>query len=132
MSGKTPSLTVTACIIERPHREVLICRPKSAPDVEQPWEFPTGIKRQDESHETAARRACLERLGVHIEVQVGQPPFVADYGGRLATYRFFIATVISGEAKPIEFDEIRWVQVGQLCEYDFDKAHKPVVDWYVS
>ncbi len=131
MSSQTPKLTVTSCILERGNREVLICLPKGDADPRQ-WEFPTGEKQDGESFEAAVRRVCRACLGVGVAITIGQPPFVADYHGRLATYRFFLATIESGEPEPLDYAEIRWIQAGQLCEYDYNDVVKPVVEWYTQ
>lgn len=134
MNAGAPTVTVVSCIIERGRRdEVLICRPRSDDDdAPATWEFPTGVKEARESHEAAMRRVCRQRVGLTIAIHTGQPPLTADYRGGPAVYRFFLASVKTGEARPADYESVRWVQVGQLCEYDFDKTFQDVVDWYVG
>ncbi len=132
MSHETPQRTAVSCIIERPNAEVLICRSANASAGERAWEFPTGLKASEESPEAAIRRVCKKRVGLAISIHTGQPPFVADYEGKLATYRFFLAVADAGKTDVTDYAEVRWVKKGQLCEYDFDKAVAPVVAWFTE
>ncbi len=132
MTPRSPALTVVSCIVERADRCILICLPKTETDVRPNWEFPAGIKQRNESHEAATRRICCERLDLRIDIHTGQPPIVAEYHGQPATYRFFLAWIDSGDAQPVDYAETRWIRRGQLCEYDFDPAFQPVIDWYTD
>ncbi len=132
MKSKPPSLSVVSCIVERSDGETLICSSVAAGETARRWEFPSGIKEQNELYEAAMRRVCLERVGLTIDIHTGQPPLQADFGGSPAIYRFFRAFVLSGEAQPIDYEEVRWVRRGQLCEYDFAEAYAPVVEWYTQ
>ena len=131
MTRELPDLVVVSCIIEKGQGEVLICR-ESGGAGGCLWEFPTGVAEGHESPEAAARRVAASRVGLVVDIHTGQPPFAGEYCGRPATYRFFLALVLSGEASGSGYDEVRWVRRGQLCEYDFGAAFQPIVAWYVG
>ncbi len=78
------------------------------------------------------RQVARKTVGLEIDIHTGQPPFVADYLGEPVLYRFFIATIASGQADALEYEEIRWILPGQLREYEFAPAHQPVIDWYLE
>jgi ADP-ribose pyrophosphatase YjhB (NUDIX family) len=132
MSTSRSEKMVVATIIERHDKHVLICLPAGSTEDHRRWEFPTGVRREKESPESAARRVCEERVDVSIDIHTGQPPFVEPHEGEPAQYRFFLAYVETGEGEAVDYGEIRWVQPGQLCEYDFDPVTKNVIDWYVE
>ena len=125
-----PRPTVVSCLIERTRREILICTATSSNDGDRTWEFPTGIVGGDESPETAMRRLAKRLVGLHIDIRTGQPPLPGEYRDRPATYRFFLAGVQSGQAEPIGYEQVRWVNQAQLIEYDFTEPYKLVVAWY--
>jgi len=123
---------LVSCIIERDNREVLICSETPRDEAERNWEFPTGPKKRNETPEDAVRRVVRERVALAIDLHTGQPPFKDEYRGQPAVYRFFLAGLVSGEAEPAGYVQVRWVQPGQLCEYDFGPVFQSVVDWYTE
>lgn len=119
---------VVAAIIERHDGLVLICRAKEASS-ESGWAFPGGLSNDDESPEAGVCRLCHLRVGVRVEVQVGQPPLAGRYGGRDVEYRYFLCGLASGDGQAIDYEEVRWVAKAQLCEYDFGSPTDQVVGW---
>lgn len=132
MPKQQPKETVVSCIIEKHPNEVLIARTPATDDAPAQWWFPSGTADPKQSVEESMRQFARNALGLEIDIHTGQPPFVADYHGQPALYRFFIATITTGEAQPLAFEEIRWILPGQLREYDFAPAHQPVIDWYLD
>ena len=132
MSDRASQPTVVSCLIERAAK-LLICTQGGQDDIWRVWEFPTGLVEQgDRSPESATRRLTLALVGLHIDIHTGQPPFVAEYQGETSAVRFYLATVTAGEAKPIGYREVRWVEGTRLSEYDFTPLHRPVVAWYAK
>ena len=123
---------VLSCIIENEGREVLICSEAPAGAPTRTWEFPTGLKKQGESPEAGMKRIAQDRAGVSIDIHTGQPPIADEYQGKKAVYRFFLATLVSGEVDTHDYKQVRWVQPGQLCEYDYAPVFQSVVDWYTE
>lgn len=122
--------TDARAVIERRHGEYLIVRPRSDRG-EQPWEFPGGRLLPRESPEAAARRICGDMLGTRLEIHLGQPPFVYNYGTHSVTYRYFFCGAI-GRPEPAGCAELRWVIAGQLRDYVFEPASQQVADWLVQ
>lgn len=120
----------TRAVIERRRGEYLIVRPRGGP-TRPPWEFPGGPLRERESPEAALRRHCGELLGVRLEIHLGQPPFVFDYGSHSVTYRYFFCGCL-GRPAALGCAEVRWVLGGQLREYLFEPASQQVVDWLLE
>jgi ADP-ribose pyrophosphatase YjhB (NUDIX family) len=118
-------------IIENDRHEVLIGRTSADADAPQ-WEFPTETVSGDQAPEAAARRAAREKVSLAIEIDTGQPPFEHEFDDRIVTYRYFLAGVIKGTAKPIGYEEVRWIQKGQLREYLYDAPTQTVVNWLLE
>jgi len=118
-------------LIMNSRREYLICLPRTSED-ESRWEFPGGMARENEGPEQALRRCCREQLGVDLEITLGQPPFVHNFGGKSITYRYFVCGVRKGAPEPLGCAEVRWVLAGQLRDYEFDRPTQDVVDWILE
>ena len=118
-----------AGIIQRHDNHVLIVAPRNDQGPDRMWQFPRGPVNSGESPEAAMRRVAARQLGLKVKILVGQPPFVCKLGPEKAEIRYFVCSVSSGEAKAGPYAEIRWVLRGQLCEYEFDQASRPVVEW---
>ncbi len=126
-------LTLTAAgIIERPDNHVLIALPGSADTTHRLWQFPRGLVQSDESPEDGMRRFCREEIGLDVEIVVGQPPLILEIDGQECELRYFFCGIITGEATPGLFQEIRWISHAHLREYDFDPPSQPVVDWILE
>ncbi|MEP0845952.1 MAG: NUDIX domain-containing protein [Phycisphaerae bacterium] len=117
-------------LVEGRPGEFLIVRPHG-PTEESPWEFPGGPLRAHESPEGALRRICADTLGIALEIHVGQPPFVYNYGTHSVTYRYFMCGS-TGSVEASGYKETRWVLAGQLREYVFEPACQRVVDWILQ
>lgn len=116
-------------LIEKGGREYLIIRQPGNPDA--PWEFPGGKLEGRESPESALRRLCRAGLGADVEIHVGQPPFVQNFGSHSITYRYYLCGLQPEAMKPNGV-EARWVLTQQLRDYHFDPATQQVVDWLLE
>jgi len=132
MARKRKHPLLAASIIERHDDRVLIALPTSADTTHRLWRFPRGLVHGDESPEGGIRRLCREAIGLNVEVVVGQPPLILEIDGQECELRYFFCGIISGEARPGLFQEIRWVSHAHLREYDFDPPSQPVVDWILE
>jgi len=120
-------------LVESGDGRVLICR-RPATDADQNrWELPAVVMRSGESPEAAMRRAAKQCVDLTVDIAEGQPPFRDQFEGRLSIYRFFVCHLENGEARALDpYEEIRWIQPGQLIEYDYDTPIKSIVDWYLE
>lgn len=123
---KMPSWVDARAIVQQNGRELLILR--DSPLADGFWSFPGGRAEKKETPEAALRRHCREALGVELELHIGQPPFVHNFGTHSVTYRYYWAGVL-GEPRAAPACELRWVLPGQLREYDFDAPTRQVVEW---
>ena len=76
------------------------------------------------------RRAAHRRVGLEVDVSIGQPPFEHSVEGQPVEYRIFLCDIMGGEAAPVDYEEVRWVRPAQLCEYDFAAPIDRVIEWY--
>jgi ADP-ribose pyrophosphatase YjhB (NUDIX family) len=124
--------TYAAAILEGHDNNLLIALRKSINPERRLWQFPRGCVEEGESPERAMRRIAKDTLGLKIEIVVGQPPFLAQVEGREVEIRFFICGILTGEATPGPYEEIRWITRHHLQEYEFDEISTPVVEWLLE
>lgn len=121
-----------AGLIERSDQELLIALPRSDSQTERRWQFPRDEVQAKESPEAAMRRVAKERLGIEVEITIGQPPVLAQLGGRSVEMRYFHCEVTSGEPSARQYAEVRWIPKAHLREYEFDEVSQPVAAWLLS
>jgi 8-oxo-dGTP diphosphatase len=117
---------VVAAIIRR-NGLVLITRRPNNVHLAGLWEFPGGKVEADESLQTALTREIREELGVEIEVLAERFHIQHDYPTRSVELHFFEARIVTGEPKPLDVADIRWVRPGDLDQFDFPEADRELI-----
>jgi mutator protein MutT len=92
------------------------------------WEFPGGKVERDEALADALERELREELGVETQIGAELHRVVHAYPDRDVRLYFYEATIISGEPKPIEAADVRWVRPDELLQYQFPEADKPLLE----
>lgn len=128
---ETPSWIESRALIERNDREFLIFKLRNSDD-DCAWEFPGGRVERRESPEAALRRILRSICGIEVELRIGQPPFVHNYGGHSITFRYYLCGIGKGTPSVPAPAELRWVKLGQLRDYHFDVPTQQVVDWMLE
>jgi 8-oxo-dGTP diphosphatase len=123
-----PQKQIGVAVIWNQSRQILIDKRKPGGAMGGLWEFPGG---KIESGETVAEcivREINEELG--IEITVGEHLISIEH-----TYPTFHITLIvhncqyiGGTPQPIESDEIRWVEVSELHQYEFPEANVAIIN----
>ncbi len=123
--------TVTGAILFRGGK-LLIARRPTADNLANKWEFPGGKVEAGETPEACLARELDEELGIEVRVGafLGESVYHYEHGAiRLLAYR---TTWETGELKPQVHDEIKWVSLGELNQYDFAPADVPFADKLMS
>jgi 8-oxo-dGTP diphosphatase len=105
---------------------VLACERAEPSDVAGKWEFPGGKVETGENEVEALVRECEEELGITISVgdRIGVDiPMAHGW----AVLRVWLATIVSGEPKPLEHASLRWLAVDELDTVPWLPADKPIV-----
>lgn len=122
-------------LIERHDNHFLIVLPSTddPADSHAPrWSFPSGAAEPGESPEAAMRRVAKTKLGMHVEIVVGQPPVRDTLDGQEVELRFFFCGLITEEPTAGHYAETRWVLKGQLRDYEFEEWSQWVADWLLE
>lgn len=128
--AKIPQMESRA-IIERVN-DVLLVRTRDDEPYPGVWTFPGGPVDPADTPEIALRAHLRERLGIQVELFVGQPPFLFDVQGVTMTFRYYMCAILTGEPHNKYWTEYQWVHKARLSEFDFEPQAKQVVDWLME
>ncbi|MGA1848740.1 MAG: (deoxy)nucleoside triphosphate pyrophosphohydrolase [Thermoplasmatota archaeon] len=124
-------LLVTAALIKRDDRILVAQRLPDSLFEPDRWEFPGGKVDFGEHPEKAMRRELLEEIG--IEIEVGElydlASHVYDRNGmqRHVVILFYRCRIRSGEARPIDCQDLIWITREQLADLSFVEGDHPIV-----
>ena len=119
--------TIGVGVIWNQQGQILIDRRRPSGVLGGFWEFPGGKIETGETIEECIKREIWEELGIVIEVGKHQITIAHTY-----THLHFILIVhhcqhIDGVPQPIECDEIRWVNLEELDEFNFPEANFQII-----
>lgn len=91
------------------------------------WEFPGGKVRLAETPEACLRREIKEEL--NLGVRVGEHFCTVEYyyPDFYIELLVFWCTIEEGELQLKEHEEVRWVTVAEMADYDFVEADLQVI-----
>lgn len=94
------------------------------------WEFPGGKLEAGESLFDAAVRELDEELGVRA-THVGDVVF-SRYDPGSPFLIEFVDVAFTGEPRPLEHEEVRWVAPGALLALDLAPSDRAFAEWLVA
>jgi 8-oxo-dGTP diphosphatase len=125
---ETPEITrVTAAILINDEK-IIIAKRKSTGKLPNKWEFPGGKIENDETPEQCLKRELKEEFDINVSVgeYLGSSIYHYDHLSiELLAYRTFWE---GGSISLKDHDDIAWVSLEQIGEYDFAPADIPFVD----
>ncbi|MFG6097955.1 A/G-specific adenine glycosylase [Leptothoe sp. ISB3NOV94-8A] len=123
-----PHKQIGVAVIHDNDGRILIDRRKQEGLLGGLWEFPGGKIEPNESFEECVKREIKEELDIDIEVNDRLITVDHAYSHFKVTLNVFNCNHISGEPKPIECDEIKWVTLDEIDSYPFPKANGQIID----
>ncbi|HUA98021.1 MAG TPA: (deoxy)nucleoside triphosphate pyrophosphohydrolase [Terracidiphilus sp.] len=123
-----PALRFVAAALIVRHGEVLIGQRRPDQPMALQWEFPGGKIEAGESPEQALARELDEELG--IQAAIGAPVTRIRHNyrhGGAVDLQFFAVHEFSGEIENRIFNQVRWVKLEELPEYDFLAADRGLI-----
>lgn len=91
------------------------------------WEFPGGKIESNETVEQAIIREISEEVSLDVESTVPMMVLEHDYGDKLVCLHVHWVKDFSGQAEGVEGQEIKWVEVNQLSQFEFPAANQPIL-----
>ncbi len=123
--------TVVAAVIERDGK-ILVARRRKDIRFGGLWEFPGGKLEAGENPEKGLERELAEEFSVQARVEgllISVPYRSPSLSIELLAYK---VVHVSGEFRPVDHDEIRWVEPAGLDESAFTEPDRPVVRFLKS
>jgi len=91
------------------------------------WEFVGGKVEPGETKEQALIRECREELGVEIQVEDLYMELVHEYPDMTIILSLFNARIAQGTPLLLEHNDIRWIKVQDIPDYDFCPADEEIL-----
>lgn len=94
----------------------------------QKWEFPGGKLEQGETAEAALIREFLEEVGISVSESTPLMMVEHDYPDRQVRLHVHTIRSFKGEAKALEGQALKWIDVAQLHTLDFLQGNQVILD----
>jgi len=92
------------------------------------WEFVGGKVDPGETKQEALIRECREELDVTVRVGDIFMEVVHEYPDLTVELTLFHATIARGVPKMLEHNDIRWITVEEIDQYDFCPADTEILE----
>lgn len=91
------------------------------------WEFPGGKIEGNETVQECIKREILEEIGIDIAVDSHLITIDHTYSHFRVNLQVYNCRYLSGQARAIECEEIRWVTIEELDNYTFPAANQEII-----
>ena len=91
------------------------------------WEFVGGKVEPGEIKEQALIRECQEELAVTLDVGEVFMDVIHEYPDLTVHLTLFNASIREGTPQKLEHNDIRWITVGEINQYDFCPADEVIL-----
>ncbi|MEC0269430.1 (deoxy)nucleoside triphosphate pyrophosphohydrolase [Paenibacillus anseongense] len=108
--------------------KILIAQRKSSDKLAGKWEFPGGKQEPGESLVECLKREINEEFGIDVKVGEFFDQNTYHYESGSIELHAYWCTWTSGEMIPVDHDDVRWVSIDEMSNYDFAPADVPFVN----
>ena len=91
------------------------------------WEFVGGKVEPGETKEQALIRECQEELAVILDVGQVFMDVIHEYPDLTVHLTLFNASIQAGIPQKLEHNDIRWITVDEIDQYDFCPADEEIL-----
>ena len=120
-----PHYTVTAAVIQRGSQVLIAQRPADGL-LGGMWEFPGGKQEPGESLAECLEREIMEELGATVAVGSELGVFRHAYTHFKVTLHAFECTLTDGEPRPVQVNDLRWVDPARLSAFPMGKIDRQI------
>ncbi len=125
-------IPVLAAIILNEKGQVLLAQRKPGLSQALKWEFPGGKLKAGETPADCLKREIREELGLEIEIRRIFGAVNHSYSDKNIVLIAYFAELISGDMRLKDHQQVKWVDIDDLNEYELSPADIPFVDLLVS
>jgi mutator protein MutT len=111
---------------------ILVARRKKGFFLGGYWEFPGGKREPLESYAQCVVRELREETGIEVRIVRELLPVRHDYRRKRVVLQPYLCALVSGEARPLASEEVRWVTPEELTRLKVPPASVPLVERIVS
>ncbi|NEO84187.1 MAG: A/G-specific adenine glycosylase [Spirulina sp. SIO3F2] len=126
-SAPLPVKKIGVAVIRNAAGQILIDRRLEEGLLGGLWEFPGGKIEPGETVEACIEREIREELDIAIAIDEHLITIDHAYTHFKVNLQVYLCTYGSGEPKPLESQEIRWVDLDQIDEFPFPKANQQII-----
>lgn len=91
------------------------------------WEFVGGKVEPGETKEQALIRECQEEMAITVSVGDVFLDLVHEYSDLIVHLTLFHAAIAEGVPKKLEHNDIRWIRIDEIPEYEFCPADELIL-----
>ncbi len=91
------------------------------------WEFPGGKQEPEEEIEDTIVRELTEELAIRVQVGERLLSFEHSYSHKKLSFIVHICKWLDGDPKPLQSQQIRWVNPNDLENYPFPAANTKII-----
>ena len=126
-AARAAALVVAAALYDERGR-VLIAQRPAGKHMAGRWEFPGGKVGAGESESAALARELREELGIEVAAARRLMRLTHAYADRDVELSLWVVERYAGEPRPLDRQELRWVDPVQLTAADILEADRPFVE----
>ena len=125
---KNKNLLVVGGLIVKKNK-ILICQRSSDNEHPLKWEFPGGKVKKQEEPQQALKRELNEELKITIEHPIYLCDYMFEYQdlGKKVSLSFFLINEYSGEISNTVHNQLKWIEIKQLSDYDFLEGDHKII-----
>jgi 8-oxo-dGTP diphosphatase len=127
ISPAIPHKIIGVGVLWNAQQQILIDRRRPEGTMGGLWEFPGGKLEPGETVEQCIKRELMEELGIEVEVGDRLITIEHDYSHLRVTLTVHHCRYSSGVPQPIECEEIRWVTLDEIEQYNFPAANVQII-----
>lgn len=126
MDGERREVEVVAALIREGDR-FLICQRPAHKARGLLWEFVGGKVEPGETKEQALVRECREELAIELDVGPVFTEVTHEYPDITVHLTLFHASVRAGTPQRLEHNDLRWITVAEIPQFDFCPADTEIL-----
>ena len=127
-TNNLPKVVVGGLIYQ--NKKILICQRKEEGDHPLKWEFPGGKLKDNENNQEALKRELKEELNIEIYEMFFFDEYLYEYKklSKKLKLIFFQIFQFGGEIQNKVHQQLKWIEISKLGDYDFLEGDYKIID----